>query len=72
MITEDLTNYIKSQIEQNISKEVIVSKLAQVGWKLEDIEEALAEVIQPIKTEVKSDLISETQKEVEEKEKNIK
>ena len=39
MTTDDLILYIQKQIEKNIDKELIVAKLLQVGWKIEDIEE---------------------------------
>lgn len=47
MITNDLVDYIKNQLKNNTSRDLIISKLAKVGWRLEDIEEALLKVISP-------------------------
>lgn len=42
MITESLINYIKNQQSKSVPNELIISKLIQVGWRMDDIEEAIA------------------------------
>lgn len=42
MTTLELISYIKKQIKNNISKDIILSKLLSVGWKIEDIEEGFS------------------------------
>lgn len=42
MTTLELIDYIKSQIINNVSKDLIRSKLTDVGWHGEDIEEAFS------------------------------
>ena len=44
MITLDLIEFIKSQLNKNISKETILTDLSEVGWRMEDIEEGFAKV----------------------------
>lgn len=44
MITEDLVSYIKSQLEKNVSKDIIFSELSGVGWRNSDIEEGFLSV----------------------------
>lgn len=39
MITEDLVEFIKSQLNKNISKDLIISELSEVGWRMGDINE---------------------------------
>jgi hypothetical protein len=39
MITSELISYIKRQLESNISKDLVVSKLIGAGWKMEDVVE---------------------------------
>ena len=39
MITSELIEYIKSQLSENVSKELIIKELSSVGWHIEDIEE---------------------------------
>ena len=41
MITNDLIEYIKKQIAKNIPESLIISKLTQIGWRLEDVIEGL-------------------------------
>lgn len=48
MITEDLLNYIKHQNAKNVSKELIISQLISVGWRMEDINEGLKKAIPSI------------------------
>jgi len=48
MITEDLVDYIKNQFKNNASREVIISKLAKVGWNIEDIEEGLSKALSSV------------------------
>lgn len=42
MITLDLVEYIKSQLNKNVSKDLIISQLSNVGWHIEDIEEGFS------------------------------
>jgi hypothetical protein len=56
MITPDLIEYIKSQINKNISKDLIVSRLLQAGWYQEDIDEGFLG-IKPIVEEVKQPIV---------------
>lgn len=44
MITGDLIEYIKSELNENVSKNLIISNLIQVGWMIEDINEGFASV----------------------------
>jgi hypothetical protein len=39
MTTGELISYIKKQIENNLSKDLIISKLIGAGWRREDIDE---------------------------------
>jgi hypothetical protein len=50
MTTVELINYIKHQIEKKTPKDLIVSRLAGVGWYQKDIDEAfrLIEISEPI------------------------
>ncbi len=70
MITSDLIEYIKSQLNDNVSKELIISNLIEVGWKVEDINEGFAsiepitKIIQPVETVIKEEVkLSEQPKE---------
>jgi len=56
MTTEELINYIKQQLDNGFSKDLIIEKLKSVGWKEEDIEEGFQ-----INSSLKNDL---TQKSV--------
>ena len=54
MINEEIISYIQSQLRKNVSKGVITSKLANVGWHSDDIEEAFRKLTPPeVKKEVK-------------------
>ncbi len=54
MINEEIISYIQAQLRKNISESVIKSKLANVGWHTEDVEEAFRKLTPPeIKKEVK-------------------
>lgn len=44
MTTSELLTYIKKQIKNNISKELIVSKLLSAGWYQEDIDEGFLSI----------------------------
>ena len=44
MTTSELISYIKKQINDNISKDEIISKLLNAGWHRDDIEEGFSEV----------------------------
>ncbi|MFA6999626.1 MAG: hypothetical protein WC241_00760 [Candidatus Paceibacterota bacterium] len=39
MVTSELIEYIKSQLSKNIPKNLIILRLSEVGWKIEDINE---------------------------------
>ena len=52
MITSELVSYIKKQIENNISKDLIISKLIGVGWRREDIDEGFSSVELESKPEI--------------------
>jgi hypothetical protein len=49
MITSDLVSYIKKQINNNKSKDLIVSKLLLAGWHQEDIDEGFLSVENQLK-----------------------
>ena len=44
MITPDLIEYIKSQLNKNIPKNLIISHLIEVGWRIDDINEGFENV----------------------------
>ena len=44
MITSELISYIRKQINKNTSKDLIISKLTQVGWRKEDIDEGFLNI----------------------------
>lgn len=44
MTTSELIYYIKKQIAKNVPKDLIVSKLINVGWHMEDIDEGFSKV----------------------------
>ncbi|HEY5589290.1 MAG TPA: hypothetical protein VIK86_10120 [Candidatus Paceibacterota bacterium] len=44
MTTSELISYIRNQIKNNISNDVIISKLTQAGWHREDIDEGFLNV----------------------------
>src|SRR3989339_936674 len=44
MINSDLISYIKKQIDNNLSKDLIISKLIGVGWHREDIDEGFSTI----------------------------
>ncbi len=52
MITPDLIEYIKTQLNKNISKDLIIQRLEEAGWRMEDIEEGITEA-SPAKVEIK-------------------
>lgn len=63
MVTPDLVEYIKIQLNKNIPKDLIISSLLGVGWRMGDIEEGFlnigeVKVEQPIieKEEVKNNI----------------
>ena len=49
MITPDLIEYIKIQLNKNIPKDLVISNLLGVGWRMEDIEDGFLN-IEPIQT----------------------
>ncbi|MFA6386740.1 MAG: hypothetical protein WCW04_03160 [Candidatus Paceibacterota bacterium] len=46
MITLELVEYIKSQLNKNISKDLVVSNLLEAGWRIEDIQEGFLRIDQ--------------------------
>ena len=42
MTTESLIDYIKKELNKNVSKELIISRLSGVGWHMDDIEEGFS------------------------------
>lgn len=44
MITPDLIEYIKIQLNKNIPKDLVISNLLGVGWRMEDIEEGFLKI----------------------------
>ena len=59
MTTSELISYIRKQIQNNISKDLIISKLMGAGWHIEDIDEGFLSVESEFKTsipEVKKEL----------------
>lgn len=73
MTTEDLISYIKKQISNNVPRELIISRLIQVGWRTEDINEGFAVVdkmesdkIEAQKEPKKDDVFSSVGIEIEE------
>lgn len=59
MINEEIISYIQSQLRKNIPKDTITSKLSNVGWHPEDIEEAFRKLTPPeIKKEIKVENIT--------------
>jgi len=51
MITSELLSYIRKQIKNNISNDIIISKLTQAGWHKEDIDEGFFDVNLELKPE---------------------
>jgi hypothetical protein len=47
MINEELIAYIQSQARKNTPHDIIASRLAQAGWKQEDIDEAFKKIAPP-------------------------
>jgi len=41
MITQELLDYIKSELQKGIGKEAIKQNLLKIGWKEQDVEEKL-------------------------------
>jgi hypothetical protein len=61
MITSELLSYIRKQIKNNISNDIIVSKLTAAGWHREDIDEGFFDVNLELKPEFYlSDGVKET------------
>ena len=44
MVTSELIEYIKSQLSKNISKNLIILRLLEVGWNIEDINEGFLKI----------------------------
>jgi hypothetical protein len=51
MVTSELIEYIKSQLSKNIPKNLIILRLSEVGWNIEDINEGFLKM-ETIVTEV--------------------
>ena len=61
MITEDLIAYIQAQLRKNISKGIIVSRLVDAGWHVDDVEEAFIKIFPPVSpTEKKQPVATNT------------
>jgi len=67
MITQELIDYIKQQLNQGVEKEKIKQLLLANGWQNEDIEKAFEIIAQPSMTQT-----SEIQKFISPKKKRIK
>lgn len=68
MTTSELISFIKKQIQNNVSKNLIISKLIGAGWKREDIDEGFSIV----ESESKPDVILDTTlPEIKDEVKNI-
>lgn len=52
MTTSELILYIRKQIQSNIPKDLIISKLIGVGWRKEDIDEGFSSVELEFKPEI--------------------
>lgn len=52
MITSELISFIRKQIESNIPKDIIISKLIGVGWYREDVDEGFSSVELEVKSEI--------------------
>lgn len=50
MTTSELISYIEKQIQNNISKDIIISKLIGAGWRIEDINEGFTTIEAKSKT----------------------
>lgn len=61
MITSELISYIRKQIKNNISRDLIISKLTQAGWHREDIDEGFLGIDLEPKTEI---YVPEIKKEI--------
>lgn len=61
MITPELVSYIKKQIENNIQKDLIISKLVGASWHQDDVEEGFASIESELKPEI---FVPETKNEV--------
>lgn len=54
MTTESLIDYIKKELNKNVSKELITSQLTGVGWHIDDIEEGFQKAIATDQSEPKT------------------
>jgi hypothetical protein len=50
MTTSELSSYIRKQIDNNISKDVIISKLTEAGWLMEDINDGFSSIESELKS----------------------
>jgi len=65
MITPELVSYIKKQIQNNIPKDLIISKLSDVGWHIDDINEGFLSIDKYREPLIESDFF-EVKKELSE------
>jgi hypothetical protein len=65
MINPELISYIKKQINNNLSKELILSKLAIAGWKIEDIKEGFSVVESALNRELANNNSSINRKSID-------
>ena len=63
MTTSELISYIRKQINNNISRDLIISKLIEVGWHREDIDEGFLSVDQ-YREPLEGDNLFEAKKEL--------
>ena len=56
MITDDLIIYIQNQLKKNTPKDLIISRLIQVGWLEEDIQEGFNKIINLEKSSISLDV----------------
>jgi hypothetical protein len=63
MITTALLEYIKNQNSKNVSRELIIARLAKAGWHIEDIEEGLAKAMPKIENKEENVSTSEIKKD---------
>jgi len=63
MITSELISYIEKQIQNNVAKDIIISKLISAGWRIEDINEGFLG-IDKYREPIEGDNIFSLQKEI--------
>ncbi len=56
MTTLELIEYIKKQLDKNISKDLIIPRLFQAGWRMEDIEDGFKEIEKENNLKIKKEI----------------